>query len=55
MGNGVNYGTHFLVDENGNIIQTASLNKYTLHVGKTRKSSYPKNGNSIGIEVVGAY
>jgi hypothetical protein len=52
---GVNYGTHFLVDEFGNILQTASLNYYTLHVGKTRKKSYPQNTNSIGIEVVGNY
>ena len=52
---GTNYGTHFLIDENGNITQTASLNKYTLHVGKTKKPYYPKNINSIGIEVVGSH
>ena len=52
---GVNYGTHFLVGKDGEILQTANLGKYTLHVGKTRLSSYPKNQNSFGIEVVGKY
>lgn len=52
---GVNYGTHFLVGKDGEILQTANLDKYTLHVGKTRLSTYPKNQNSVGIEVVGKY
>ncbi len=52
---GVNYGTHFLVGKDGEILQTANLGKYTLHVGKTRSSSYPNNLNSIGIEAVGRY
>ncbi|TDO28709.1 RHS repeat-associated protein [Sediminibacterium goheungense] len=52
---GVNYGTHFLVGKDGEILQTANLENYTLHVGKTRLNSYPKNQNSIGIEVVGKY
>lgn len=52
---GVNYGTHFIVGKDGKVIQTASLDKYTLHVGKTRNSYYPNNSNSIGIEVVGNY
>lgn len=52
---GVNYGTHFVVGKDGTITQTASLDKYTLHVGKTRNSNYPNNQNSIGIEVVGNY
>lgn len=52
---GVNYGTHFIVGKDGKITQTASLNKYTLHVGKTRNENHPNNKNSIGIEVVGRY
>jgi RHS repeat-associated protein len=52
---GVNYGTHFLVGKDGTIYQTANLDKYTLHVGKTRNKSFPNNLNSIGIEVVGNY
>ncbi len=52
---GINYGTHFLVGKKGEILQTASLDAYTLHVGKTRSNSYPTNVNSIGIEVVGNY
>jgi len=53
--NGVNYGTHFVVDKDGTIMQTASLSFYTLHVGKVRNKEYPVNKNSIGIEVVGMY
>lgn len=52
---GVNYGTHFLIDKDGTIMQTASLLFYTYHVGKTRKKIYPGNSNSVGIEVVSMY
>ena len=52
---GVNYGTHFLVGKDGEILQTASLESYTLHVGKVRNKTYPTNSNAIGIEVVGNY
>lgn len=52
---GINYGTHFLVGKKGEILQTASLDAYTLHVGKTRSNIYPTNATSIGIEVVGNY
>lgn len=52
---GVNYGTHFVIDKDGTIMQTASLLHFTLHVGKIRKKTYPVNTNSIGIEVVGMY
>lgn len=40
------YGTHFLIGFDGRILQTANLNKYTLHSGGN-------NRKSIGIEVVG--
>ena len=33
---GVQYGTHFLVDKDGTIYQTASLQQRTLHVGKIK-------------------
>ncbi|WP_083489656.1 peptidoglycan recognition protein family protein [Stenotrophomonas ginsengisoli] len=33
---GVQYGTHFLVDKDGTIYQTASLEQRTLHVGKIK-------------------
>jgi len=52
---GTNYGTHFLVGPSGEILQTASLDNYTLHVGRVRDKSYPTNSTAIGIEVVGNY
>lgn len=33
---GVQYGTHFLIDKDGTIYQTASLEQRTLHVGKIK-------------------
>jgi hypothetical protein len=49
-------GTHFLVGKDGRIIQTASLNKYTLHLRDNELvDGAPKNKESIGIEVVGMY
>ncbi len=33
---GVQYGTHFLIDKDGTIYQTASLGQKTLHVGKIK-------------------
>ncbi len=53
--NGLNYGTHFVVDKDGTIIQTASLKHFTLHVGRVRNKEFPINENSVGIEVVGMY
>ena len=40
------YGTHFVVDKDGEIYQTANLNKLTIHAGNA-------NPYSVGIEVVG--
>ncbi|WP_352288086.1 LysM peptidoglycan-binding domain-containing protein [Psychrobacter sp. GW64-MNA-CIBAN-0177] len=40
------YGTHFVVDKDGKIYQTANLNKLTIHAGNA-------NPYSVGIEVVG--
>lgn len=40
------YGTHFVVDKDGKIYQTANLNKLTIHAGNA-------NSYSVGIEVVG--
>lgn len=84
-------GAHFLIDKDGTIYQTASLDYQTWHVGKIRSRAaeegtlvgpdkswhektgfspkainthenanpypirYPNNGDSVGIEVVGAY
>jgi len=48
-------GTHFLIGKDGTIYQTASLEKYTPHVGNTKKNDDPNNRNAIGIEVVGNY
>lgn len=33
------YGTHFLIDKDGTIHQTASLNHYTNHIGKIRSKA----------------
>lgn len=33
-------GTHFLVDKDGTVTQTASLLKYTYHIGKVRSRCY---------------
>lgn len=82
-------GTHFLIDKDGTTYQTASLRKYTAHVGPIRSrclaegacdpeeakrlrqlgprdghnhekvklypDRYPKNEDSVGIEVVAMY
>lgn len=47
-------GTHFLVDRDGTIYQTASLNKKTSHLRESQLlNSDLSNANTIGIEVVG--
>lgn len=49
-------GTHFLVGKDGEILQTASLNKKTSHVRESQLVPWaPGNASSIGIEVVGMY
>jgi RHS repeat-associated protein len=54
--NGVYYGVHFIVGENGQIIQTAHTDKKTYH-GKVQKEGYDNLGNccTLGIEVVGEF
>lgn len=49
-------GTHFIVGADGVVTQTASLNKWTQHVGKPSEGNPGKrSSNSVGIEVVGNY
>ncbi|MEG0278573.1 MAG: N-acetylmuramoyl-L-alanine amidase [Morganella sp. (in: enterobacteria)] len=47
-------GTHFIIDKDGIIRQTANTNKYAYHIGKIR-ARYPLNTDSLGIEVVAKY
>lgn len=49
-----NIGTHFVVDTDGTIHQTASLDQFTYHVGKPKdENQTERSTNTIGIEVVG--
>ncbi len=36
-------GTHFVIDENGNIVQTAHLDKYTAHIGKIKSKCFDQS------------
>lgn len=50
------FGTHFVVGPDGEITQTARLDKWTQHVGKPKVGNPGKrSSNTIGIEVVGDY
>ena len=50
-----NVGTHFVIDKDGTIYQTASLLRYTYHHNNHRPGVTIKNNNSIGIEVAAKY
>jgi RHS repeat-associated protein len=52
---GIHYGTHFVIDKDGSIIQTANLTKKTWHVGDVVSKIYPTSSFTIGIEVSGNY
>lgn len=50
------FGTHFVVDKDGTVYQTASLEKWTQHVGEPKTPGQKfRSINTIGIEVVGNY
>ncbi len=50
-----NVGTHFVIDKDGTIYQTASLLRYTYHHNNHRPGVTIRNNNSIGIEVAAKY
>ncbi len=50
------FGTHFVVGPDGEVTQTASLDRWTQHVGKPKAGNPGKrSSNTVGIEVVGNY
>jgi N-acetyl-anhydromuramyl-L-alanine amidase AmpD len=51
-----NLAVHFIVDKDGKIIQLASLNNWTSHLGPPKHTELPyRSFNTIGIEVVGRF